>query len=61
MEVGGADLLTTLLGLLILGAAPIVDDEQVNQAPHKTQVIHSSVLTLHIIILIVVILVARLC
>uniref|UniRef100_A0A1J3F859 Metacaspase-2 n=1 Tax=Noccaea caerulescens TaxID=107243 RepID=A0A1J3F859_NOCCA len=37
VEVGGADLLTTLLGLLILGAAPIEDDEQVNQAPHKTQ------------------------
>uniref|UniRef100_A0A1J3IT41 Metacaspase-2 n=2 Tax=Noccaea caerulescens TaxID=107243 RepID=A0A1J3IT41_NOCCA len=37
VEMEGADLLTTLLGLLILGAAPTEDDEEVNQAPQKTQ------------------------
>ncbi|CAH2078010.1 unnamed protein product [Thlaspi arvense] len=37
IEVEGADLLTTLLGLLILGAAP-PEDEEVNQAPQKTQI-----------------------
>lgn len=42
VEVEGGDILTTLLGLLILGAAP--PDEDVNQAPQKIQVIilHSS-------------------
>ncbi|CAA7038961.1 unnamed protein product [Microthlaspi erraticum] len=37
VEMGGADLLTTLLGLLILGAAPTEDNEEANQAPQKTQ------------------------
>lgn len=42
VEVEGADLLSTLLGLLILGASPLDEEEEVNQAPQKTQVIHSS-------------------
>ncbi|KAG7541555.1 Zinc finger LSD1-type [Arabidopsis thaliana x Arabidopsis arenosa] len=37
VEVEGADLLTTLLGLLILGASPLDEEEEVNQAPQKTQ------------------------
>lgn len=42
VEVEGGDFLTTLLGLLILGATPPDEDDEVNQAPKKTQVIHSS-------------------
>ncbi|CAH8275429.1 unnamed protein product [Arabidopsis lyrata] len=37
VEVEGADLLSTLLGLLILGASPLDEEEEVNQAPQKTQ------------------------
>ncbi|XP_010448477.1 PREDICTED: metacaspase-2-like [Camelina sativa] len=37
VEVEGGDFLTTLLGLLILGAAPSDEEEEVNQAPQKTQ------------------------
>lgn len=37
VEVGGADFLSTLLGLLILGASPPDEEEEVNQAPQKTQ------------------------
>ncbi|CAL9226768.1 unnamed protein product [Arabidopsis halleri] len=37
VEVEGADLLTTLLGLLILGASPLDEEEEVNQASQKTQ------------------------
>ncbi|XP_023635687.1 metacaspase-2 isoform X2 [Capsella rubella] len=37
VEVEGGDFLTTLLGLLILGATPPDEEDEVNQAPQKTQ------------------------